>query len=143
MGCASSSPAGASEPAEATSKAEEKTPEPVAPAQIDVEEVKNNRISIRYVAPEIDQKAAASSNNLVSNEVPTFDRKKIGTSTKHGVMPAPRGGSLAKINQDRGVICFPFHGSFNEALLCVFDGHGPKGEKASDFCINTLPGLLE
>lgn len=41
------------------------------------------------------------------------------------------------------MICWPFHGSLNEALLCVFDGHGPKGEKVSEFCMTTLPTLLE
>ena len=45
--------------------------------------------------------------------------------------------------QDRGVVCWPFHGSLNEALLCVFDGHGPRGEKVSEFCMTTLPTLLE
>jgi len=58
-------------------------------------------------------------------------------------MPGPRGFSAAKINQDRGVVCWPFNGSYNQALLCVFDGHGSKGERASEFCMRTVPELLE
>eukprot|EP00966_Prymnesium_polylepis_P146193 3376807-Prymnesium_polylepis.1 len=129
MGCASSSPASEPPPAKEEPKAaapeapakeppkdEKARPESLKVNDIDVTEVKEKRLSIHFVAQEIDQKSAASSNNLTSTEEPTFDRKQIGTSTKHGVMPAPRGGSLAKINQDRGVICFPFHGSFDEAL---------------------------
>ena len=29
------------------------------------------------------------------------------------------------------MVCWPFNGSYNQALLCVFDGHGSKGEQAS------------
>ena len=58
-------------------------------------------------------------------------------------MPGPRGFSAAKINQDRGVVCWPFNGSYNQALLCVFDGHGSKGERASEFCMKSVPELLE
>ena len=27
--------------------------------------------------------------------------------------------------------CFPFNGTHNQALLCVFDGHGQAGERVS------------
>ena len=40
-------------------------------------------------------------------------------------------------------MCWPFNGSYNQALLCVFDGHGSKGERASEFCMKTIPELLE
>mgnify|MGYP002038610369 CR=1 FL=1 len=58
-------------------------------------------------------------------------------------MPGPRGFSAAKINQDRGVVCWPFNGSCNQALLCIFDGHGSKGELVSEFCMRSVPELLE
>ena len=38
---------------------------------------------------------------------------------------------------------WPFCGSYNEALFAIFDGHGPKGERASQFCMTRLPELLE
>ena len=72
-----------------------------------------------------------------------FDQVQVGTHTRHGIMPGPRGFSAAKINQDRGVVCWPFNGSYDQALLCIFDGHGSKGERVSEFCMKTVPELLE
>lgn len=128
MGCASSTPEALQD------KDEVPSPEGVNMREIDVDEVKAKRLSVSYQSQEVDGPADSGG---------VLDRSIIGTHTKHGMMPAMRGGGAAKINQDRGVICFPFHGSFDEALLCVFDGHGPKGEKASEFCMKTLPQLLE
>jgi len=73
-----------------------------------------------------------------------FDTSHIGTCTRHGIAPLPgRRGAKAKINQDRGLVCWPFNGSTAQALLCVFDGHGRHGERISEYCMRTLPGLLE
>ena len=38
---------------------------------------------------------------------------------------------------------WPFNGSENEALLCVFDGHGKNGERVADLVMNELPSLLQ
>lgn len=35
---------------------------------------------------------------------------------------------LAKINQDRACVVYPFMGSETCALLCVYDGHGERGD---------------
>lgn len=35
---------------------------------------------------------------------------------------------LAKINQDRACVVYPFMGSETCALLCVYDGHGEGGD---------------
>lgn len=35
---------------------------------------------------------------------------------------------LAKINQDRACVVHPFMGSETCALLCVYDGHGERGD---------------
>ena len=75
-----------------------------------------------------------------------FDPQLIGTLTRHGIAPAPRvaaGGAKAKINQDRGMVCWPFNGTHNQALLCVFDGHGMQGERISEWCVQQLPSRLE
>ena len=96
------------------------------------------RLSVRYQAKELDRKTGSSRRSSA-----TFDKSKIGTATKHGISPGPGGRGAAKINQDRGAVCYPFNGSYNEALLCVFDGHGRLGEKASEFCMTTVPELLE
>ena len=73
-----------------------------------------------------------------------FDTSSIGTCTKHGIAPAPGAPTgKAKINQDRGCVCWPYNGSQGQALFCVFDGHGRQGEKVSEFCMQTMPPLLE
>lgn len=35
---------------------------------------------------------------------------------------------FAKINQDRACVVHPFMGSDTCALLCVYDGHGERGD---------------
>jgi len=107
---------------------------------LDADEVRRDRMSIKYQAKELKGEGAEKSARRSSAP---FDKARIGSHTRHGVMPGPRGTANAKINQDRGVVCWPFHGTLNEALLCVFDGHGPKGEKASEFCMTELPAMLE
>jgi len=67
----------------------------------------------------------------------------LGNATRHGVSPGPSGSSYAKINQDRGVAYWPFNSSHNEALFCVFDGHGCNGEKVSEFCMKAIPAALQ
>jgi len=109
----------------------------------DLEQVKAHRTSVRYQAKEVDKDRGSRSTGNQRRSSAPFDKAHIGTKTRHGVMPGPRGIANAKINQDRGVVCWPFAGSLNEALLCVFDGHGPKGEKASEFCMTHLPEMLE
>ena len=101
-------------------------------------QVRESRLSVRYQAKEMSSGRVSSRRSSAP-----FDRSRIGTHTRHGIMPGPRGFSAAKINQDRGVVCWPFNGSYNQALLCIFDGHGSKGEKASEFCMTTVPELLE
>jgi serine/threonine protein phosphatase PrpC len=50
---------------------------------------------------------------------------------------------MGKINQDRGCIAWPFNGSYSEALLAIFDGHGEHGEKVSEMCVTELARALE
>ena len=89
-----------------------------------------------HQSPEIDGRKSTT----------TFDTAQIGTLTQHGITPA-RGASgvvsKAKINQDRGVVCWPFNGSHNQALLCVFDGHGLQGERVSEWCMQEISVRLE
>jgi len=98
------------------------------------------RGSVRYQSREIGLSERSSKSERRS--FAPFDRDKLGTHTRHGIAPGPR-GVKAKINQDRGVICWPFAGSTNQAMLCVFDGHGPKGEVISEYCMTNVLELLE
>ena len=103
--------------------------------------------SVRYQAREMPSSRRSlsrrRSSSASSASAAPFDQAQLGTHTRHGIMPGPRGFSAAKINQDRGVVCWPFNGSCNQALLCIFDGHGSKGEVVSEFCMKTVPELLE
>ena len=94
----------------------------------------NRRSSVIHRAQEMEEEAS---------ETP-FDDTVIGLLTRHGIAPA-RGalGSKAKINQARGVVCWPFNGSHNQALLCVFDGHGLSGERIAEYCAHEIPMRLE
>ena len=100
--------------------------------------LQRRRSSISHKAAELD-----GSGRKVST---TFDSAKICALTCHGIAPA-RGvsgvSSKAKINQDRGVVCWPFNSSHNQALLCIFDGHGLQGEVVSQWCMTQLPIRLE
>jgi len=97
------------------------------------------RLSVAHQSPEIGGRPSRRKST-------TFDLATVGTLTRHGIAPT-RGASgvvsKAKINQDRGVVCWPFNGSYNQALLCIFDGHGPQGEVVSDWCMNEIPVRLE
>jgi serine/threonine protein phosphatase PrpC len=50
----------------------------------------------------------------------------------------------AKINQDRGGVCFPFMSeTTTTALFAVYDGHGQGGELVSQFALHHIPRRLE
>ena len=97
------------------------------------------RLSVRYAAKDSNSGRTSSRRRTSA----PFDKSRIGVHTRHGLRPGPRGQSAAKINQDRGVVCWPYNNSWNQALLCIFDGHGRKGEQVSEYCMTTVPELLE
>jgi len=41
------------------------------------------------------------------------------------------------------LLTYPVAGDPRQALLCVFDGHGPGGELVSEYLMLQLPDLLE
>lgn len=77
-----------------------------------------------------------------------FPPEIVGTYSCHGVEPGMRvGETSAKINQDRGCVCFPFGPEKEKdqpvmALLCVFDGHGdrlPPTARVGHHCSHPAP----
>jgi len=64
-----------------------------------------------------------------------------GAKTMGGFEPVP-GGSVAKINQDRGMAIYPFLSDDRCGIFGVYDGHGRAGEKVSEFVLQNLPGEL-
>mmetsp|Transcript_27741 Transcript_27741/g.89660 ORF Transcript_27741/g.89660 Transcript_27741/m.89660 type:complete len:326 (+) Transcript_27741:437-1414(+) len=84
----------------------------------------------------------------VKPAAPPFPFEIVGTYSCHGVEPGIRQGETsAKINQDRGCICYPFgpsaEGDATQALFCVFDGHGACGDKVSHYSMINIQEKLE
>jgi len=74
-----------------------------------------------------------------------FLNTTLGTYSCHGVEPDwySADGVAAKINQDRGVIVYPYGGDNRKALFAVFDGHGERGQLVSQFCMTEIQARLE
>lgn len=88
-----------------------------------------------YICPEIEEGP---------DEVP-FPPQALGFFSRHGIEPSfmDSGNVMAKINQDRGCVVFPFNSSEEEALFCVFDGHGAGGEYVSAYTMSEIISRLE
>ena len=78
------------------------------------------------MSPEMGEKKAADA---------PFPLDIVGTFSCHGVEPGHKQGeTMAKINQDRGCMSYPFacdDKDYKQTLFCVFDGHGAVGDKVS------------
>lgn len=73
-----------------------------------------------------------------------FPKEKIGLNSNHGIKPSGAfSGSTAKINQDRGLVSYPFCDDPRQMLIAVYDGHGLHGELVSEFASFTYVELLE
>ena len=65
----------------------------------------------------------------------TDDNRDLATSAKDSI--------IAKINQDRGGIAYPYCRSERCAFFGVFDGHGEGGEMVSQYALGEVQRLLE
>jgi serine/threonine protein phosphatase PrpC len=87
-----------------------------------------------------------------------FPRDIVGTYSCHGMEPIyedeyddhveklvddENAVSIAKINQDRGGIAFPFASCKKTALFGAYDGHGEGGELVAQYCLHQIPLRLE
>ena len=85
-----------------------------------------------FVSPEhVPEKPRAQ--DEPETNVPWRSSKRIGTLSSHGLKPGRDGRASDKINQDRGLITYPFNDDKQAALFCVYDGHGVYGELVSEF----------
>ena len=50
---------------------------------------------------------------------------------------------VAKINQDRGGVAYPYANSATSALFAVYDGHGEGGELVSQYALGEISRILE
>ena len=84
--------------------------------------------------------------SLLPSEQPLLDGIKphrIGTFSSHGIKPGANGTAFAKINQDRGLLTYPFNEDAHMALFAVFDGHGSNGEQVSEYVMWKVQELLQ
>ena len=88
-----------------------------------------------------------------------FPRSVVGTYSCHGMEPVcdseyddsdqeeKKEGAVqktvAKINQDRGGIAYPYAHSDKCALFMIYDGHGEGGEMVSQYALGEVQRLLE
>lgn len=73
-----------------------------------------------------------------------FDANWIGLATTHGIdlYSELEDPEFVKINQDRGMVVWPFAGSYGSAMLGLFDGHGQGGERVAEQCCYLTTELL-
>ena len=80
-----------------------------------------------------------------------FPRHIVGTYSCHGIEPVFDDGDsncnlpscIAKINQDRGGVAFPFANNSRMALFAAYDGHGDGGEHIAQYALHEIPRRLE
>jgi serine/threonine protein phosphatase PrpC len=70
-----------------------------------------------------------------------FEHTTVGSCSYYGMDPQEPGRN--KVNQDRGCVVYPFGSNDKQALFAVFDGHGPRGERVSEFAMQVMQKTLE
>jgi hypothetical protein len=70
------------------------------------------------------------------------DEDKTSESALHGKNQSTQ-QSVAKINQDRGGVAYPYANDRQCALFGVYDGHGEGGELVSQYALGEVQRLLE
>lgn len=106
--------------------------------------------------PEPEWKKTHTSRMVEDGALP-FPRTMVGTYSCHGIEPVyetdefhfgSNGGrsaptAIAKINQDRGGIAFPYANCLRTALFAAYDGHGEGGELVAQYALHEIPKRLE
>jgi serine/threonine protein phosphatase PrpC len=87
-----------------------------------------------------------------------FPKAVVGTYSCHGVEPVydseyeeendleeqeTKQTTVAKINQDRGGVAYPYANCNRTALFAAYDGHGQGGELVSQFALHEVQRRLE
>ena len=96
------------------------------------------------------KKRRVSSINAKDDALP-FPRHIVGTYSCHGIEPvydesdhSPDSAPfIAKTNQDRGGIAFPYANNSKMAIFAAYDGHGDGGEHVSQYALHEVPRRLE
>lgn len=88
--------------------------------------------------PEIKRPSTVEVQGMIEGVLP----ERIATFSSHGLKPGRNGVAYDKINQDRGLITYPFAEHPKQALFCVYDGHGTNGEQVSEYIMWKVQELI-
>lgn len=102
-------------------------------------------------APEAAETGKKPRHTSPGDESLPFPRHVVGTYSCHGIEPVFDDGDsncnlpscIAKINQDRGGVAFPFANNSRMALFAAYDGHGDGGEHIAQYALHEMPRRLE
>lgn len=96
------------------------------------------------------KKRRVSSIHAKDDSLP-FPRHIVGTYSCHGIEPvydesdhnSDSAPFIAKTNQDRGGIAFPYANNSKMAVFAAYDGHGDGGEHVAQYALHEVPRRLE
>ncbi|GMH52727.1 hypothetical protein TrST_g13543 [Triparma strigata] len=104
----------------------------------------------RIASQEMQEKSVFSAGEIGEdpNMAPPFPPSICGTYSCHGIEPAydevdRSDVVIAKINQDRGCVAYPYGLDRKQALFAALDGHGEMGEMVSGFAMHEIQSRLE
>ena len=101
--------------------------------------------------PEPEWKKTHQFNHTSEDGSLPFSRSIVGTYSCHGIEPVYDSEdlhdvtltSIAKINQDRGGVFFPYANCPRTAVFAAYDGHGEGGELVAQYALHEVSKRLE
>lgn len=102
-------------------------------------------------APSAEWKKRRHTSPHAQDDTLPFPRRIVGTYSCHGIEPVYDEADMhsnlpacvAKINQDRGGVAFPYANCSRMALFAAYDGHGEGGEHVAQYALHEIPKRLE
>jgi hypothetical protein len=84
----------------------------------------------------------SSTEAQTSLKIPGILPDTVASLSSHGLKPGRNGMAHDKINQDRGLITYPFADDPKAILFGVYDGHGSNGEGVSEYVMWKIQELI-
>ncbi len=100
---------------------------------------------------EVEWKKKRHSSIHAKDDTLPFPRHIVGTYSCHGIEPVydetdqhpDSAPFIAKTNQDRGGVAFPYANNSKMAVFAAYDGHGDGGEHVAQYALHEIPRRLE
>ena len=106
-------------------------------------DAQSSRRTLLALGPQLRRrrKSIYGTNGIVKETMMVAPLSTVGCKSQAGIeIKGDSTEGTLKVNQDRGVVQYPFGPGFG--LFGVFDGHGASGHAAAEFCITRLPTTL-